>query len=358
MNAVRAHARVLLSVGPADNDHVHASRVAVGLFLPGLAVVVAGRPDLMIYAVLGSFTGMYGRAEPHRVRLTHQAQAGMVLLTGAAVGITLSGTHAPPWVLVAVVAAFAAVGSLVADRFGLTPVGPFFGIFALGAVASVPPGRVAAWVAMSICAATALFSVLVTVVSGHLTRASGATAPRSVRVADGPLPPGALRHAGRYAIAIAIAGTGGMALGISHANWAMAAAAVPLAVAEARSREIGGIHRVVHRGVHRVAGTFAGLVVTALLLGPQPSAAWLAVLVMALLFPTELFMARHYGLALGFFTPLIMLMTELAAPTGSLAFLADRAIDTLIGVAAGVAVAAVSTTTRRPDAGHGTPSTT
>jgi hypothetical protein len=37
--------------------------------------VIAGRPDLIIYAVFGSFTGMYGRAEYHRLRLNKSALA-------------------------------------------------------------------------------------------------------------------------------------------------------------------------------------------------------------------------------------------------------------------------------------------
>ncbi|WP_190812761.1 hypothetical protein [Saccharopolyspora pogona] len=44
---------------------MHACRVAVGLFFPVLVLLMSGRPDLIIYAVFGSFTGMYGRAESH-----------------------------------------------------------------------------------------------------------------------------------------------------------------------------------------------------------------------------------------------------------------------------------------------------
>jgi len=159
--------------------------------------------------------------------------------------------------------------------------------------------------------------------------------------ADRPARSDAAVHAVRYGLAIAVAGCSGLMLGIDHANWAMAAAAVPLAAPDARGGTQRGVRGVVHRGIHRVVGTFAGLVVTALLLVPHLSPMWLAIVVIALLFPTELFMARNYGLALGFFTPLIMLMTELAAPTDPVTLLTARAIDTLIGVAAGIAVAVV-----------------
>jgi uncharacterized membrane protein YccC len=111
----------------------------------------------------------------------------------------------------------------------------------------------------------------------------------------------------------------------------MAAAAVPLAAETLRGR--------IQRGLHRVIGTLAGVGATALILLPQPSVTVLAFAVIALQFPTEWFMARHYGLALVFFTPLILIMTLLANPSDPASLIADRALETLIGAAAGVAVA-------------------
>lgn len=318
------------------DDHLHARRVAVGLVVPGLVLVLAGRPDLIIYAVFGSFTGMYGRTESPGVRLGHQAQGGSVLLAGVATGVLLSALHAPPWVLVVTAVLFAMTGSLVADHLALRPEGPFFGIFALGATATVPAERVVPWAAVSICVATVLFCLAVSYTSATLHPSR-----RRLPSAPSPQPPDPLLQAVRYALAIAVAGSCGVALGIDHANWAMAAAAVPLATADARTRTDRTINDVARRGTHRVVGTMAGLAVTALLLLPHPSPTVLAIMVMALLFPTELFMSRHYGLALGFFTPLIMLMTELAEPAEPWSLLRDRAVDTVIGVAVGITVAVI-----------------
>lgn len=338
MRVIRVNARVLVAVAPAAADHRHAFRVVIGLAVPGIALLDAGRPDLIIYAVLGAFTGMYGRAETRWSRVAHQAQAAALLVTGVAVGSVLSSTHAPPWVLVAAEVGFAALGSVVTDLLALKPEGPFFGLFALGAVATIPAGHVAPWAAVSICAATALFCVVVSLAGALRRHGRGPATMPSVRA---PRPSDLGVHALRYGLAISLAGVGGVFLGVDHANWAMAAAAVPLAAADVSSR--------VTRGVHRMVGTFAGLGVTALLLLPHLSATLLAVCVMALLFPTELFVARHYALALGFFTPLIMLMTDLAAPTEPVTLLAARGVDTLIGVGAGVAVAVL---VRGPDRGH------
>lgn len=314
-------------------DHRHAARVVVGLLVPGLALVATGHPALMLYAVFGSFAGMYGRLEEPRERLRHQFHGAGMIVTGVALGVTLSHTHASAAVLVGCVTAFATLGSLVTDRLGLRPGGPFFGIFALGATATVSPDLVSAWTALGICAGTAAFSMAVGPASAGPASGGSRGAPQARPEAL----IGSQAQAVRYALATASAGLCGLALGLDHANWAMAAAAVPLAVVT--TGEPLDLRGVVHRATHRLTGTLAGLVVTFVLLVPDPGPTFLAVAVMVLLFPTELFMSRHYGVALGFFTPLIMSMTELADPTDPLTMLVARGADTVIGVVAGVAAA-------------------
>jgi hypothetical protein len=320
--------RVLATVVPTAADHRPALRVALGLAVPGVALLIAGHPDLLIYAVFGAITGMYGRDETRRRRFTHQAHGAAMLLTGVGVGVVLSGVHAASWVLVLTVVVCAAAGSVATDYLALKPEGPFFGLFALGAVATVPAGRVAPWMAVSICGATALFCIVLGFADTRGSRARGRS-HQPIRVP--PHRSEVLIHAARYALAVSAAGAGGLLLGVDHANWAMTAAAGPLAAADTSGR--------VRRGIHRLLGTLAGLVVAALLLIPQPDEYVLAVCMMALMFPTELYMARHHALAMGFFTPLIMVMTDLADPAEPLALLADRGIDTLIGVGAAITVA-------------------
>lgn len=329
---------------PADKDHLHALRVALGLFFPGILVLSSGHYEMLVYAVFGSFTGMYGRAEPYRLRLRHQAQAGTILVASVSTGVLLSELQAPPWALVAVAACCATLISLVTDTLDLRPAGPFFGIFALGTTATIPASHVPADLAVCICVGTALFCLLVSGIgTARNTPAEARSARNAARVR--PCAFDLLIHAARYALAISVAGACGLLLGTEHANWAMVSAAVPLAVIDKANLLDPGIHDVVHRGIHRVLGTLTGLVATALLLAPDPGSTVLAVLVIVLLFPTELFMMRHYGIALGFFTPLIMLMTQLADPSDPLTMLTDRGIDTLIGVAAGIAMAVL---VRRP----------
>ncbi|MET1088531.1 MAG: FUSC family protein, partial [Arthrobacter sp.] len=124
MKPVLRQVRALHRLEPANNDHLAALRVALGVAIPSLLLLALGRADLIIYAVFGALTGMYGRSEPHQLRLRHQGHAALVLLSGVAVGVLLSANHLQSWWLVAVEALLAGAGSVYSDRVNLKPNGP------------------------------------------------------------------------------------------------------------------------------------------------------------------------------------------------------------------------------------------
>lgn len=314
-------ARSLVALGPAENDRSSALRVGLGVAVPTLALLAIGHPELTVYAVFGAFTGMYGRAEPHRLR--HHLRAALLLVSGVALGVTAAALGVTSWSLVALECVFAAAGSVFADRSGLRPAGPFFGLFALGACASVPP-IVAPWTAVAIAAGSATIGIVLGGVARRREQPGRERAPVS------------WRRALAYSAAVGTAGGLSTLVGLGHPIWAMAAAAVPLAVAGTANR--------MRRGAHRILGTLVGLMVTAAILVPfgTPTPVILVLLVIALQFPTELFMTRNYGLALVFFTPLILVMTQLAHPIDSQALIADRALQTTLGALVGIAVAAAA----------------
>ncbi len=306
--------------------------------MPGVLLIIAGLPELIVYAEFGAFAGMYGRGETGRPRIVHQLQAGGLLTAGEALGIALARFEGSHWLLVAVGVAFAAIGSVLADAVRLRPPGPFFFLFAFGATATLPAGLAPAGQALGICVATVLFAVAVgTVGRPHPLR--GRPWWDGIALVFRRPAPGVGIHALRYALAVGLAGCAGVLVGVDHANWAMAAAAVPLAVIDAGRPSDAETGLVLTRAAHRTVGTFVGLLVTAGLLALGLGPAALALIAIALLFPTELYMARHYAVAIGFFTPLIMLLTELADPTDPMRMLLYRGVDTLIGVVVGVAVA-------------------
>lgn len=337
-----AYARQLHRLGPANNDRLSAVRVALSVAVPALVLVLMGRPDLMLYAVFGALTGMYGRNESHQLRLKHQAQAALILVGGLTIGAVLSVNHIHSWWLVLVATLFAGIGSLYADAVSLKPIGPFFGILALGACASVPT-NVPLTTAVLIGAGSALFSIVVGFAGWARYRRWVPGAGRNVPARRGPLQQAALIHAARYSLAVSAAGAIGVLSGSGHPHWAMAAAAVPLAGADLPSR--------VHRGIHRIVGTFLGLVVVAVVLFPSPlsplqyfpghSAVVLAVVVVLCQFPTELFMARHYGWAMVFFTPVVLLIAQLASPMDPGVLVLERAVETFVGAVVGIAVAVI-----------------
>ena len=340
MRSIVALARALHTVPPASNDHLAAVRVALSVAVPALVLLAVGRADLIIYAVFGALTGMYGRAESHQLRLKHQAQAAAVLVTGVSVGTFLSVSHIHSWGLVVVEALLAGVGSLFSDKVRLKPNGPFFGILALGACASVP-AQIPLLAAVLICAASAAFSMVVGFAGWLRYRVWERGAVRDIPASSAELRRGAALHAVRYVLAVGAAGACGVLTGSGHPHWAMAAAAVPLAGADMPSRLL--------RGIHRIAGTFLGLVIVAVVLYPGPLSPLqyfpgqteliLVLLVIGFQFPTELFMARHYGWAMVFFTPVILLMTQLAAPADPGVLVVERGVETFVGAVVGIAVA-------------------
>lgn len=348
MKRVMEQVRALHRLEPASNDHLAALRVAVSVAVPSLLLMAAGRTDLIIYAVFGALTGMYGRNEPHQLRLRHQAQAAVVLLGGVTVGVFLSVNHLHSWWLVGVEAFLAGAASVFADRVRLRPNGPFFGILALGACASVPTS-VPWYAALLIAAASAGFSLAVGFAGWFRRRdwQPGAARTRAAETRTAAQPREILIHAVRYVLAVGAAGTAGVLSGTGHPHWAMAAAAVPLAGADLPSS--------VRRGVHRIVGTFVGLAVTAVVIWPVPwslAALWtrwsvpfghhssvlLALLVVVFQFTTELFMTRHYGLAMVSFTPVMLLVSQLSAPIDPGVLILERAVETLVGALMGIAV--------------------
>ncbi|MBT1003487.1 FUSC family protein [Paenarthrobacter sp. DKR-5] len=328
MSAAAGHIREYFRVGPANRDHLPALRVAIGVAVPLLTLLAIDRTDLAIYAIFGAFTGIYGRGETHQRRLGHQLRAGSLLLANVLAGIGLSLAHPGPWALVCVIAVATAADSLLADALRLRPSGPFFALFALAACASIPLSA-PAWQAAAACLASLLLSVVIGF-AGWLRH--------RVWAARRPLPPAGgnartraqLIHALRYLLAVLGAGVLALLTGLGHTYWAMLAAAIPLAGASMGSR--------ISRGISRVVGTFAGIGVTALLLVPHFGGWQLILIVVLLQFGAEMFVIRHYGLALLFITPLALLMTELAHPSAPGPLMLDRGLETLIGAAVGIAV--------------------
>jgi uncharacterized membrane protein YccC len=136
-------------------------------------------------------------------------------------------------------------------------------------------------------------------------------------------------RATRCALAAVAAGVLATAAGLGHPYWASLTAVVPMAAADTHGRLL--------RAAHRLVGTAAGLVVAGALLALSPSGWALVALVALAQLGAELFVLRNYSLALVFITPLALLMNALGGRADPLTLVTDRAVETLLGIAVGVA---------------------
>lgn len=334
--------QLLFSIGPLKNDHQVAIRVAAGLFIPLITLVVAGRLDLAIFASFGAFAGIYGRNEPHRVRVVTQFRAGLLMLA-VILAATLTARLSPggmvsPWTIVIGTTIVAWGATVVVGYWRLRPAGSLFHIFAYAAIASVPhqpplwQAMLTAVVTVALCLAIGLSS---RIHPARRTPLTGAGIRAAWRVRLGVQERRALwLESVGYLVAAAIAGTiatiVGQTLGFGHNYWAMVAAVVPLVGHTTRHR--------VNRGLQRILGTIVGLVILALIVAVRPEA-WLMVVLIALCqFGAEMLIARQYFLAQVCVTPLALLSTLLVVHVNPLDLLHDRFIDTAIGAVIGVCV--------------------
>ncbi|NLE97486.1 MAG: FUSC family protein [Propionibacterium sp.] len=330
MNSVQE----FFSIRPAQRDHIPAFRIALGVALPLLTLMVMGRLDLAIYAAFGAFTGIYARNESPRSRVLRQSLAGLMLTVSVTLGAILSWFTANEWLAMLVATVVSGVGAVIAVRFNLKPGGSIFFIFATAAVGSIPAGP-PVWIATLVAFLSAGISVALGA-GAHLIGErplSEAVPLVTERFTHREL----LGHGIRFTVAPLVAGTLGilsmtLVEDLSHPYWAMVAAVAPISPPHRKDRFL--------RGFHRMVGTTGGVIVTAFLLS-FPTEPWqLVVWIILCQFLAEVYVGRNYSLALLFITPIALLMTQIAAPTDPAPLLLARTVETIIGALVGLAVVA------------------
>ncbi len=344
--------RDLLRVGPHDGAHLPALRVAVSVVLPLAVLVAIGHAEWAPYATFGAFASAFGRGLGRVQRLGMQLEAGALLVVVVVLGTALSAAQLPAVALVPVVALVAGAASVVADVRGWNPPGPLFPVFGLGVGAFVPAVPSSVGVAAVVSSLSVLLALATSLVG--LVRRSGrrALAEPGARAVGRPVVAVDLRrallHAGVCLVASLAAGLLSVGLGLQNPYWAMVSAVVPV-VGRATSGQL-------LRAGHRLLGTVVGLGLAALLLVWQPSAVALVVAFGVLQFGTELVVARNYGLALVFITPMALGMPAIGgAPVDVGALIAARGADTVIGVGVVVLVLLATHRLRSRPASDGAP---
>ncbi|GAA4727032.1 FUSC family protein [Nocardioides endophyticus] len=301
-----------------------ALRACVSVLVPLLVLYAVGRLEWSIFATFGAFTSLYGRERAGRARLQLQARLALYLTTAVGLGTLVACAPERAWLAVPAAATVSALGSFASDAERWHPPGPLFLVFAFAACAALPSSGSDVLVAVGVAAASAAFSVVVGNLGAWWRRDDGEPVARPTYLAS-------LRwHVLPCSLGVLLAGSIATTADIGRPYWAMVSAVVPLVAVDFR-------HQVV-RGLHRVVGTLAGLVVAGALLALDLGGLAVILVVALLQAVAELLVGRNYALALVAITPLALLMVHLAAPVPTSELLADRGIETVIGVSAGLLV--------------------
>lgn len=336
--AARGRTRQLLNMGPHAGAHRVAARAGLSILVPLVILWAIGRQEWSIYAAFGAFTSLYGRNHVHLSRLQMQLTLAAALTFSVGAGTLVGLSEQRSWLAVPLAGLLCGAGAWLSDAMDWHPPGALFLIFAFAACASIPSEPADVLTALVVVALSAAFAVLVGSASvlWRNRRQPQLAVRTTFRLLDTTRPQ--RRHVVRGFVSVVLAGTLATASGIGHPYWAMIAAIVPLVPRDFPTQLV--------RGVHRLVGTLAGLLVAGGLLALDLGPLALIVVITLLQVGAELLVGRNYGLALLAITPLALLMVHMVAqvPTGTLLF--DRGVETVIGVLIGVAVGYL---TRRPD---------
>jgi uncharacterized membrane protein YccC len=335
---MRQPVRHLFAFGPHNAAHKVAIRAGLSMAVPLLALWALGRMDLAMYATFGAFAALYGRFDPHRVRIRMQLGVGVWLVLAVTVGAAIGISPAHDWLVIPVVATAGAGASLLSDKLRWHPPGPLFTVFALAACASLPTEAARVPLALAAAASSAALAVVIGGVGYARPRARRHhDSKRSTRMSSALTRPAVrMTTAARFGIAVVVSGTIPTITGLGHPYWAMVAAVAAVSGPDVTSR--------LARAGHRVLGTLAGVMVATAILGlALPPLAIIAV-VAFLQIGAELVVGRNYALALMFVTPLALLMVELAHHIDAMTLVRDRAFETLLGAMAGIVITMIEHT--------------
>jgi len=316
-------------------------RAALAVAVPLVVLYAVGRLDLTAYATFGAFTALYGRNEPYRVRARTLTVAAVALLASIAAGVGLAVAGEPLLLTSLALVVVVGGGTLFVTVFQVVPPQALFFVFALLVCAAVPTPAADALPRIGLAAATAVFAWLLTMSGWAIRRLPGLphrALGRAGLVNELRRRPGldlaALRDprvwltVAQNVVGVLLAGGVALAFGFGHAYWAVVSLVAVIPPARAAHS--------ISRSLHRIIGTVVGVGVTALILVWSPPAAVVIGVIVVCQFFAEILVARHYGAALVFITPLALSVSHLASPTPLGVLVVDRVLETVLGAAIGI----------------------
>ena len=320
-----------LLAGIHRHDIESAVRVAVAVGVPLLLLDAIGRLDLAVYAAFGGLAMLYGHNEPPKQRVESQIVAGTGLVLAIAVAMAYSAAQAPAAVLGVLLAVTVIAAATLGAAMRWVPRGEMFFVLVLLIIANIPTSWDRLPLGIAVGAGGAALSVLLAWLIGADRNEPG-DEPKSGgwrrRFAAGYV---ALDR-GQHLVLIVAATLGVLAawvlaivLGVGNPFWAAVtvAALMPALVAT----------DVWRRTLYLILGTLGGVGVATFLFSFDPGHLALIAIIIVCQAAAEIAVARNYGVALLFFSPLAIGMSNLSRGAPWQPLLVDRLAEAALGTA-------------------------
>ncbi len=329
-----AHSLVRLSEAPWRWEVGVEAGLAMGV--PLAMFTSAGHQSTGLTASMGAFTALYG-STLHRIdRARVLPLIGVGFVVASAIGVLSSGSV---WLTAFCLLGIAALATTIALTIGIGPPGAMHFVLVAGisgymaasqglAGADVEGLVIPMWVAVG--AASAYLVVIAPLLLPAVRRSGEGARLREVFPFVHPNATTAL-IGGRIVAAVAIASLASVPLGVPRAYWVVMVAGVVLQGAS--TTWLGTV-----RAIQRIGGTFLGVGLFTLLAWIRPEGLWLVVVLALLQSGVEVVVARNYGLAMIFITPLALSIATAGRGAGTGIVIRDRILDTLLGAVIAMAV--------------------
>jgi uncharacterized membrane protein YccC len=304
-----------------------AIRVSLSVGIPLYTIYLVGRPDIEVFAAFGALTSLYGHSEPPLRRLETQLAAGVGLVIIIAAAAVFAALHGLDWLLALMLFAVVILTGTLGTVMKWVPRGEIFFVLALLVTAGLPikPDELPLVIGTSVGGAA--ISVWLTLLAIKWT---GGTKPVVVRLRERATAGSQELDRRRHGVAILIAAVGvvaawllSLSLNIGHPYWSalIVTALIPALLAADAARRI----------IRLMLGTAGGIGLSALLYSTSPVPLVLISLIVACQALAEVFVARSYAVALIFFTPLAIGMSNMGRGLPWTPLLVARVVEGGIG---------------------------
>jgi uncharacterized membrane protein YccC len=311
------------------HDVESAIRVAVSVGLPLLVLYAIERLDLAVYAAFGGLAMLYGHGEPPKQRVESQIVAGTGFVVMIAAGMAYSAAQVPVAVLGVLLALTVIVAITIGAAMRWVPRGEMFFVLVLLIIAAIPTRWESLPLGIAVGAGGAALSVLLAMLI-RIGAPPGEPKPDGWRrrITSGYADLDRRQHLvliGAATLGVLTAWGLALVLGVGHPFWAAVTVAALMPALAAAD--------VWRRTMYLMLGTLGGVGIATFLFSFNPGHLALIAIIVICQAAAEIAVARNYGVALLFFCPLAIGMSNLSRGAPWPPILVDRVAEAALGTA-------------------------